>query len=461
MKKFIIAAAALAVAVIGFGGLNTSTTHADPAKIWVVNMNIVNSQTAAADCTAPGACDLALLADRQALAADFDKIAEESAGQVGEHLTAGAISTFAGQVVILVESDGSLTNVTLNGKGMTCAPLCDGVATVVPDATDHIALWSVTDGGSNSRGDTLAATAVQDSISLNSETITIVGQAHDISDPTVTKSTIQEAAASCETTDSISAPTRGGAIVTYTDIDGTDLVGYFTSWSSSDTTVMKVAAPTTPSWFDSAVKLTGAENVFCGEAPGTADLKAKNTVPNAISGVTGAVTRTTAITVTGVPASIALTASPATIACDGTATSTVTAKVTDSAGNNVVDNTNVNFSVVALGTANPINVKSKGGEASSTITPLSGATAGVTVIVTSGDAQASIRVDCSLPVPTVPAASPTPTGGTGTIVGPNTGTGGYLGQDGSAGFPMWTLVALVLGSLVLVGGGMVTRRAGK
>jgi hypothetical protein len=117
--------------------------------------------------------------------------------------------------------------------------------------------------------------------------------------------------------------------------------------------------------------------------------------------------------------------------------------------------------VVALGTANPINVKSKAGEASSTITPLSGATAGVTVIVTSGDAQASIRVDCSLPVPTVPAASPTPTGGTGVIVGPSTGTGGYLGQDGSAGFPMWTLVALVLGSLVLVGGGMVTRRAGK
>jgi len=40
------------------------------------------------------------------------------------------------------------------------------------------------------------------------------------------------------------------------------------------------------------------------------------------------------------------------------------------------------------------------------------------------------------------------------------GNGGYLGQD-SAGFPMWTLVALALGSLALVGGGLLTRRSGK
>jgi hypothetical protein len=40
------------------------------------------------------------------------------------------------------------------------------------------------------------------------------------------------------------------------------------------------------------------------------------------------------------------------------------------------------------------------------------------------------------------------------------GTGGYMSQD-SAGFPMWTLVALGLGSVALVAGGLVTRRAGK
>jgi hypothetical protein len=138
----------------------------------------------------------------------------------------------------------------------------------------------------------------------------------------------------------------------------------------------------------------------------------------------------------------------------------VTAKVTDSAGDNVADGVTVNFSVVALGTANPINVKTAAGSASSTITPLSGATAGVTVIVTSGEAQASIRVDCSLPIPTPTSAGPLPTPTRpGGVIGPDTGNGGYLGQDGSAGFPAWTLVALALGSVALVAGGLVTRRA--
>jgi hypothetical protein len=90
------------------------------------------------------------------------------------------------------------------------------------------------------------------------------------------------------------------------------------------------------------------------------------------------------ITVVGEPDAVTLTASPAMIACDGTATSTVTATVVDSEGNNVANGTPVNFSVVALGTANPINADTTDGTASSTITPLSAATAGVTVIVTAG-----------------------------------------------------------------------------
>ncbi|MDE3095983.1 MAG: hypothetical protein KGK07_08280, partial [Chloroflexota bacterium] len=100
------------------------------------------------------------------------------------------------------------------------------------------------------------------------------------------------------------------------------------------------------------------------------------------------------VTVTGAPATIALTASPAAIPCDGKSTSTVTAKVTDSAGNNVVDGTSVTFSVVALGTANPINTTTTGGSASSVITPLSGNTAGTVVTVTSGSAAASILIVC-------------------------------------------------------------------
>jgi hypothetical protein len=135
--------------------------------------------------------------------------------------------------------------------------------------------------------------------------------------------------------------------------------------------------------------------------------------------------------------------------------------VTDADGNNVAGLTDVNFSVVALGTANPINAETVAGVASSVITPLSGADAGVTVVVSSGDAQASIRIDCleTLLTPAPPAGpTPTPPGG---IVGPDTGNGGYLGQDSSSSFPMWTLVALALGSVALVGGGLVARRAGK
>jgi len=168
------------------------------------------------------------------------------------------------------------------------------------------------------------------------------------------------------------------------------------------------------------------------------------------------------LTVVGAPASIVLSADPAEIACDGTATSIVTAVIADSAGNPVAQNTKVNFSVVALGTANPINTFTLNGIATSVITPLSNASAGVTVIVTAGDSsigtvvQASTRVDCALPIEVVPSA----TVPVGTVTPPDTGTGGYADQDG--GFlSLWTLVALTIGGTVLVAGGMVTRRSAK
>jgi hypothetical protein len=168
------------------------------------------------------------------------------------------------------------------------------------------------------------------------------------------------------------------------------------------------------------------------------------------------------LTVVGAPASVTLTAAPAEIACDGVSTSTVTAVIADSAGNPVADGTAVNFSVVALGTANPINTVTTGGQATSVITPLSNASAGVTVIVTAGDSavttvvQASTRVDCALPIETAPS----PTVPSGTVTPPDTGTGGYADQDGGL-LSLWTLVALTIGGTVLVAGGMVTRRAAK
>lgn len=176
-------------------------------------------------------------------------------------------------------------------------------------------------------------------------------------------------------------------------------------------------------------------------------------------------TSTQDLTVIGAPASVALSAVPSSIKCDGSETATVTATVTDADGNPLVAGVPVNFSVVALGTANPINTETDAdGKATSVITPLSNSSAGVTVIVTAGDSsikspvQTSIRVDCALPLETQPTLAPG--GGSGPISPPDTGNGGYLGQDG--GSSSWLLVALAaaLGTVVFAGG-LVTRRAGK
>jgi len=43
---------------------------------------------------------------------------------------------------------------------------------------------------------------------------------------------------------------------------------------------------------------------------------------------------------------------------------------------------------------------------------------------------------------------------------PNGGDKGYLGKDGDTDFPVWTLVALGLGSVALAAGGLVTKHIG-
>jgi adhesin/invasin len=467
LKKVIIGAVAVvAAAVLGFGSLTAPTTHANPAKIWVFNGNVAASLAA----TTPAAINTALVTDdttRAPYLSKFDTWQAASAGQVSQT----GIGGVAGTTYIVVQTDGSNTAVALNGRGLTCAEedptpaaaVCGTTpVTDVPNAVDHIIVYSVTDVGTHNINDTLVVTATQDAVTLDSESLTIVGQAHDFQVAAVgAKTTIQEGLSACAVTDSITNPARAGIVDTYTDIQGNALVGYnAATWSSSSSNMLvALAGPLNSSMLLSDGATIAAYNVICGQTAGSATLTSTSGTTEVLG--TGAVPRTLAVTITGVPANIALTADPAAIACDGSATSTVTAKVTDSAGNDVVDNTGVTFSVVALGTANPIQTTTTGGSASSTITPLSGGIAGTTVVVQSGDVQASIRIDCLQPTPTVPAGpvpTSTPTGG---IVGPNTGTGGYLGQDSTGSFSMWTLIALAMGSVALVAGGMVTRRAGK
>lgn len=479
MKKLIIAVAAIAVAVIGFGALGSTVTQANPTTVIVINNNVANALT-------QSTANFSTAAGRAAVAAKVPlaTLATDSANQVSSDVAG------TGGVTIIVSSDDPATTMVLNGKGLTCAPACDNVATQTPDPTDRMAAWTVTNAGSFATGS--AVTATQDSVQVSSSALTLVGAAHDMQ-ITATKATVQEGATTCTSTADQTAPTNGAAVAIYTDLNGNQLVGYRPLFATSAVANLALGNPATTAGISSLLSISmlqadgktiaGADS-YCGiaanagvtlsatssnnsagaEVPGATQACTATTSPPAFPAtIAGNVclTRTTTVVVTGVPAAIALTASPAAIPCDGTSTSTVTAKVTDSAGNNVVDNTPVTFSVVALGTANPINTKTTGGSATSTITPLSGGTAGVVVQVTAGSAASSVRIDCLPSLATATAAAAggaTATPRTG-ITGPNTGTGGYLGNSSSSGFPMWTLIALALGSFVLVGGGIVARRA--
>jgi adhesin/invasin len=95
----------------------------------------------------------------------------------------------------------------------------------------------------------------------------------------------------------------------------------------------------------------------------------------------------------GPAATLALTADPQRLACDGTQTSTITALVSDDAGRPVDDGTPVNFSVVTLGTIDPINATTTDGVATAILTPRAEG-GGVVVNVTAGEAAEGLRVDC-------------------------------------------------------------------
>jgi hypothetical protein len=352
---------------------------------------------------------------------------------------------------------------------------CDN-STPSSDDGDGVAVAEITDGTADA-GETVDVDVSQadDAGAEFSQTINVVGAPDDVAISVLGKDVIQtsddatDCADDAEVSDGIPDDLNQTLVqAVVTDNDGTELTRIPVTFEGDSDDIAVVGddsgenadEPKASSGITVlASGITAAFAVVCGgEDTGTGTVTA-TIDPNGTAGDSDDEDASVDIEVVGEPDAVALTASPAIIDCNGTATSSVSATVTDADGNNVADGTNVNFSVVALGTANPINATTTDGVASSTITPLSNAVAGVTVIVTAGDAQASIRVDCNAPAAgqTPGAASPTPGSGIG---GPDTGTGGYLAED-SAGFPMWTLVALALGSVALVGGGLVTRRASK
>lgn len=99
--------------------------------------------------------------------------------------------------------------------------------------------------------------------------------------------------------------------------------------------------------------------------------------------------------VPGMAASIALTASSATVRADGSSTVSVTGRVTDSAGN-LVDGEAVIWSIAGAGTVNPVNTRTLDGHISVIVTPMRSVVGGriiATCVAASSGAGASIALD--------------------------------------------------------------------
>jgi hypothetical protein len=256
-------------------------------------------------------------------------------------------------------------------------------------------------------------------------------------------------------------PNLAIVLVHVEDSDGTQITAALLEWEVELEDVAFTFLPQTPT-VDLGAFGKGFPQAICGgEEPGVTTVTAftAQAALDTIDPFAQDEKASLDITVVGEPASITATVTPAVVTCDGVATAEVAATVADSAGNPVVDGVDVRFDVQVLGTTNPIVANTGAGVAKSTITPLAGVDTGVPVVITAGDVQTSILVQCGVgsAPPPPPAGGGTggqPTGPGGTIQPPDTGSGGY--RDASdAGIPWWpalpvvTLFALLAGARAL------------
>lgn len=489
MKKFIVGAIALAIGAIGFGTLGAPTANAGVTGVVAISPALLVSclgtpgpfdgisasevTALATDCPATTATGDGLGdADGVLEASDFADIDDLDGNQVeddgGKDLLLFIFVDDQAAVTVdaptsLGATDGRLAPPAPGAGDFSCAAeATDEDCAAGGTGHDGVVVAWITSAGAGAPGvpgDSATVNVFQadDNVQV-SVTINIVGNPDEIviNEVKEVASVENEGCASADFENGLDNDEDGDKIfmwATVTDSQGNELTMIPVTWAVDDTNIATIAS-------DSGVTLastvTGAFAVLCGQDD-TGEVTVSATFDDtAAGGETETATATK--TIVGLPANVSLSASPAAIDCNGVNTATVTATVTDADGNNVVDGTEVRFDVVALGTANPIRAKTEGGQASSTITPLSGAVAGVTVVVTAGDAEASIRIDCIQPTPTAPAASPTPTG---PITPPVTGNGGYLSQNAAGGFSWTALAGLALGALALTLGGAVVRKVSR
>lgn len=502
MNKFVLVAlAAVAAIVLGFGVRGaTQTAHADADAVNVVGCEFLlgvidgdpddavdTGTDVAPACYAPLTdVEVGLIADAvgdedgELEIGELDELDGYDGNQISDSCTGGLEIYCTLHVFVFVDDEAP---VTIDPDGSELEIFQDTAASVytcstdaedgdcdatIPDNGDGVVVFQLTvrgGVGGGEQGDTVPVTVRQEDVEQDFD-VNIVGDANDIS-LTLVEDVIMEngstsATSACVTdsdvTDAIDPPEQTLAIATVLDSDDTELARVPVTISipaADDPEIATIGDNTAFSLVAGEDLPTAFYAAICGgEGPGETTVTVS--IDDAEVNIDSDDDDSADLTVVGEPATINATVSPQEIQCNGTNSSTVTATVLDSDGNNVPAGVEVNFSVVALGTANPINEDTgSDGTASSTITPLSNASAGVTVIITAGDAQTSVRVDCAIPLgPTAPAGTPTQTG---TIGPPDTGNGGYLGQDGGAGFPAWTLIVLAIGAGVVVTGGVVAR----
>lgn len=174
-------------------------------------------------------------------------------------------------------------------------------------------------------------------------------------------------------------------------------------WETDDATIARTATGFTPT-IDFGPLGIGAPEILCGTlSPGTTTIRARTVAVGPAGPVPAGfpidiaapdLRTSMGITVTGIPSSIGLSAEPSEIACDGAATSTVTAAVADANGAAVADGNRVHFDVFLFGVVTPINALTIGGSASALFRGLASFTVGVPVGVTAGGVQSSILVRC-------------------------------------------------------------------
>jgi hypothetical protein len=249
----------------------------------------------------------------------------------------------------------------------------------------------------------------QGRLEMDSE-YTIVGEPYRI-EFTAAKTAIQTGAQVCELFKDTStylaalgAPQKSPVTAIVKDSDGTALTGalvVFTiaSEESPRPKVARLAMARSPSGqialtptLSSALGVASPDVVCGDQVPGTVTIRAQisQVVPAVLPGDDAAGLDLAAreryaeleMKVQGPPTDMTLSATPPSLVCDGTATSAVSAALTDAAGNPAIDGNVVRYDVQTLATVSPIEAKSAGGAATTTVTPLTDIARGVTADAT-------------------------------------------------------------------------------